>query len=157
MAIKEMQVSESKMSLTRRNLFIITRENKLYTISRDFVNTRRPRKDSREAKGFFSNEKLPEYAYLLPFSPTNYLSYDLTLANLNSLRFSPADMESSLFVFCFGVDNFLIRTAPDKTFDMITEDFNYLLLVLILVVGTLAILFFRHRLLLAKLKKPHLE
>lgn len=57
-AIKSMYVSESKQSLTRRNLFIITRENKLYTINRDFVNTRRPRKD-KDAKGFFSNEKLP--------------------------------------------------------------------------------------------------
>lgn len=46
-AIKEMYVSESKMSLTRRNIFIITRENKLFTINRDFVNTRRPRKDSK--------------------------------------------------------------------------------------------------------------
>lgn len=46
-AIKEMYVSESKMSLTRRNIFIITRENKLFTINRDFVNTRRPRKDAK--------------------------------------------------------------------------------------------------------------
>jgi hypothetical protein len=115
-----MYVSESKMSLTRRNVFVITRENKLYTINRDFVNTRRPRKDSKEAKGFFSNEKLPEYTYILPFNPTFYLSYDLPLSNLNKIKFSPADMESSIFVFCYGVDNFLIRTAPDKTFDMIT-------------------------------------
>jgi hypothetical protein len=66
-------------------------------------------------------------------------------------------MESSIFVFCFGVDNFLIRTAPDKTFDMIMDDFNYLVLILILVVGTVLVLFFRHQLNLAKLKKPHLE
>lgn len=154
-AIKALHVSESKQSLTRRNLFIITRENKLYTINRDFVNTRRPRKE-KDAKGFFSNEKLPEFSPLLPFNPSFYLSYDLPLANLNSMVFSPADMESSLFVFCFGVDNFLIRTAPDKTFDMITSDFNYFLLLLILLVGTVGILFFRRQLKLAKLKKPHL-
>lgn len=65
-------------------------------------------------------------------------------------------MESSIFVFCYGVDNFLIRTAPDKTFDMITEDFNYLVLLLILVVGTVVILFFKRQVNLAKLKKPHL-
>jgi hypothetical protein len=155
-AIKSMYVSESKQSLTRRNLFIITRENKLYTINRDFVNTRRPRKD-KDAKGFFSNEKLPEFNSLLPFNPTFYLSYDLPLANLNSVVFSPADMESSIFVFCYGSDNFMIRTAPDKTFDMIMDDFNYLVLLLILVVGTVVIVVFSRQLKLAKLKKPHLE
>lgn len=87
--IKEMFVSESKMSLTRRNLFIITRENKVYTINRDFVSSRRPKK---EVKGFFSSEKLPEYAYILPYNPTSYLSYHLPLANLNSMKFSPTDM-----------------------------------------------------------------
>lgn len=90
--VKALYVSESKQSLTRRNLFIITRENKLYTINRDFVNTRRPRKDAKDAKGFFSNEKLPEYSELLPFNPTFYLSYDLPLADLRSVKFSPADM-----------------------------------------------------------------
>lgn len=65
-------------------------------------------------------------------------------------------MESSIFVFCYGVDNFLIRTAPDKTFDMITEDFNYVLLILILLAGTAGILFFKRLVTISKLKKPHL-
>ena len=66
-------------------------------------------------------------------------------------------MESSIFVFCYGSDNFMIRTAPDKTFDMIMDDFNYLVLLLILVVGTVVIVIFSRQLKLAKLKKPHLE
>jgi len=66
-------------------------------------------------------------------------------------------MESSIFVFCYGIDNFLIRTAPDKTFDMITDDFNHLILIVILIAATAAILIFKRQLNLAKLKKPHLE
>lgn len=105
------------MSLTRRNLFIITRENQLYTINRDLVSTRRPKKD---VKSFFANEKFPEYTYFLPFQPSSYLSYHLTLANLNKMEFSPTDMESTIFTLCYGTDLFLVRNAPDKTFDMIT-------------------------------------
>lgn len=152
--IKEMYVSESKMSLTRRNIFVITREDKLYTINRDFVSTRRPKKES---KSFFANEKFPEYAYLLPFNPSFYLSYDLPLQRLSHMQFSPTDMESSIFVFCYGLDNFLIRTAPDKTFDMITEDFNHVILLLILVAATVAIVAFKRMLNLAKLKRPFIE
>jgi len=72
------------------------------------------------------------------------------------MRFNPTDMESSIFLFSFGVDNFLIRTAPDKTFDMITDDFNHLILLLILVAATIAIFTFKRQITLARLKKPHL-
>lgn len=152
--IKHLYVSESKMSLTRRNLFIITRENKLYTIGRDFVSTRRPKKD---VKSFFANEKFPEHAYFLPHLPSSYLSYYLELATLSRVVFSPTDMESTIFTLCYGTDLFLVRNAPDKTFDMITEDFNHVVLLLILIAASVGILTFKKMLTSAKLKKPHIE
>ena len=149
-----MFVSESKESLTRRNLLIITRENKIYNLNRDFVSSRRPIK---EGKSFFANEKLPEYQYMLPHIPMEYLSYHLPLVNINHISFSPTDMESSIFALCTGTDLFLIRMAPDKTFDLIGDDFNHGLLLLILAAGTVVIAVFGKALRLARLKKPHLE
>lgn len=151
---KHLYVSESKMSLVRRNLFIITRENKLYTINRDLVSTRRPKKN---AVSFFANEKFPEYSYFLPFAPPSFLTYYLNLASLSRIEFNPTDMESTIFTLCFGTDLFLIRYAPDKAFDMITEDFNHVVLVLILIAATVAILAFKRIMDAAKLKKPHLD
>jgi hypothetical protein len=40
---------------------------------------------------------------------------------------------------------------------MITDDFNHLILIVILIAATAAILIFKRQLNLAKLKKPHLE
>lgn len=77
------------MSLTRRNLFIITGDNKLYTVNRDLVSTRRPKKD---IKSFFANEKFPEHAYFLPLVPGDFLSYYIKLSTLNTIIFSPTDM-----------------------------------------------------------------
>jgi hypothetical protein len=76
---------------------------------------------------------------------------------MNKIIFSPSDMESTIFTLCFGSDLFMIRNAPDKAFDMITEDFNHVVLVLILVAATAGILFFKSLLNAAKLKKPHIE
>ena len=118
------------------------------------VSTRRPKKD---AKSFFANEKFPEHTYFLPFLPASYLSYNLNLATMNKIIFSPTDMESTIFTLCYGSDLFMIRNAPDKTFDMITEDFNHVVLILILAAATIGILFFKRLLNAAKLKKPHLE
>ena len=144
------------MSLTRRNLLVITRDDKVYSINRDMVSARRPQKD-KESKDFFGHEKLQEYKYLLPVLPIECLSYNLPLVNITSITFSPTDMESSIFALGFGTDLFLMRTAPDKTFDLIGDDFNHVMLLLILAGGTVVIVLFKRMLTSAKLRKPHLE
>ena len=45
----------------------------------------------------------------------------------------------------YGVDLFLVRSAPDKAFDMLADGFNYLQLVAIMVVVTIAAIFFRNK------------
>lgn len=64
-------------------------------------------------------------------------------------------MESTIFILGYGTDIFLLRVAPDNPFDMITEDFNYLVLVLIMAAVTLGVLFLRYKANKAKLIKPH--
>jgi hypothetical protein len=38
----------------------------------------------------------------------------------------------------YGVDTFLLRVAPDKAFDMLADGFNYLQLIVIMIVVTVA-------------------
>lgn len=49
----------------------------------------------------------------------------------------------------------MIRVAPDNPFDMITEDFNYLVLVAIMAAVTVGVLILRNKSKKAKLIKPH--
>ena len=42
-----------------------------------------------------------------------------------------------------GIDLFLIRTAPDKAFDMLADGFNYVQLVAIMIGVTVAAIFFK--------------
>ncbi len=149
-SIKKMFISQSKESLIRRNLFIITRDDKLYMIGRELVSTRRPKETA-----LFSNEVYPPYQYLLPYDPTKFFSYNLDLYGLKNVEFSPSDMESTVFVLGYGTDVFLLRVAPDMPFDMITEDFNYLVLVAIMVGVTVGVLVLRYKAIKARLVKPH--
>jgi hypothetical protein len=43
----------------------------------------------------------------------------------------------------YGVDMFLLRNAPDKAFDLLADGFNYLQLVAVLVLVTVAAVFFK--------------
>ncbi|KAH7857904.1 hypothetical protein Vadar_017779 [Vaccinium darrowii] len=51
----------------------------------------------------------------------------------------PAKLESTTLIFAYGVDLFFTRMAPSKTYDSLTEDFSYALLLLAIVALLVAI------------------
>lgn len=51
----------------------------------------------------------------------------------------PAKLESTTLVFAYGVDLFYTRLAPSRTYDSLTEDFSYALLLLTIVALVAAI------------------
>lgn len=65
------------------------------------------------------------------------------MSKLEHIRFSSSDLESTIFVMAYGVDMFLLRNAPDKAFDMLLDGFNYLQLVAVLILVTIAAIFFK--------------
>lgn len=73
------------------------------------------------------------------------------------MRFSSSDLESTIFMMAYGVDLFLVRVAPDKSFDLLADGFNYVQLVGIMIAVTCAAVFFRNWAKEAKLRKPHLQ
>lgn len=52
----------------------------------------------------------------------------------------PAKLESNTLVFAYGSDLFFTRLAPSRTYDSLTEDFSYALL-LITIVALVAAIF----------------
>lgn len=46
----------------------------------------------------------------------------------------PANLESTSLVFAYGLDLFYTQTAPSRTYDALTEEFNYALLLVTIVV-----------------------
>lgn len=56
--------------------------------------------------------------------------FHLQVANVRQILTSPALLESTSLIFAFGLDLFSSRTAPSNTFDVLSENFNKLQLVL---------------------------
>lgn len=52
------------------------------------------------------------------------------MANVRNIVTAPAQLESTSLVFAYGLDLFLTRVAPSNTFDVLSENFNKLQLVL---------------------------
>lgn len=93
----------------------------------------------------------------MPINPLAYLTYNKNLANLEHMRFSSSDLESTIFILAYGVDLFLVRSSPDRAFDMLADGFNYVQLIGVMTIATIAALFFRSKVQEAKLKKNYLD
>ncbi|KAL0289123.1 UNVERIFIED_CONTAM: ER membrane protein complex subunit [Sesamum calycinum] len=57
----------------------------------------------------------------------------IKVEGLRGIATIPAKLESTTLVFAYGVDLFFTRLAPSRTYDSLTEDFSYALLLLTIV------------------------
>lgn len=63
----------------------------------------------------------------------SYVTHALKVEGLRGIVTLPTKLESTTLVFAHGVDLFLTRIAPSRTYDSLTEDFSYALLLLTIV------------------------
>ncbi|KAM7277484.1 hypothetical protein ACFE04_019350 [Oxalis oulophora] len=70
----------------------------------------------------------------------SYVTHSLKVEGLQGIITIPARLESTSLVFAHGVDLFFTQLAPSKTYDSLTEDFSYALL-LITIVALVAAIF----------------
>ena len=69
----------------------------------------------------------------------SYVTHALKVEGLRGIVTVPTKLESTTSVFAYGVDLFYTRIAPSKTYDSLTEDFSYALLLITIVALVVAI------------------
>lgn len=67
------------------------------------------------------------------------MTHALRVEGLKGIVSFPAKLESTTHIFLYGVDIFYTRMAPSRTYDSLTEDFSYALLLITIVVLIAAI------------------
>lgn len=82
---------------------------------------------------------------LIPYAPIPderrlFLTYDLDVAGIQSIITSPSLLESTSLVFAYGLDTFYTRSSPSRQFDVLSEDFSKIQLLLTMIGLGVAIL-----------------
>ncbi|KAJ3193278.1 hypothetical protein HK101_005110 [Irineochytrium annulatum] len=110
----------------------------LYGMNKRLLDTRRP---MGAPTGDDKEEMLIPYSPVLGYNPRDVVSYYLKVANIENVVSSPSDIESTSLVAAYGLDVFFSRRSPSKTFDVLSEDFNYfsLIMTMIALVGAIQI------------------
>lgn len=69
----------------------------------------------------------------------SYVTHALKVEKLRGIETIPSKLESTTLVFSYGLDLFFTQLAPSRTYDSLTEDFNYALLLITIVALVIAI------------------
>ncbi|VEN56072.1 unnamed protein product [Callosobruchus maculatus] len=68
----------------------------------------------------------------IPLPSEAVINYNQTIGRVKGIEVAPARLESTSHVLVYGLDLFYTKVAPSKTFDMLKEDFDYMMIILVL-------------------------
>ena len=137
--VSSMSVTSTLQGITTRALLCVLPElNSLISISRAFIDVRRP--VGRDPTAPEAEEGLFRYSPILDFEPKWILNHKRDIISISNIITSPSLLESTSLVFAFGkLDLFGTRISPIGSFDILGKGFSKLqliLTVLVLAVGT---------------------
>ncbi|CAN6456569.1 unnamed protein product [Victoria cruziana] len=128
-SVKTMAVTATVKGITSKQLLIGTISDQVLALDKRFLDPRRTLDPSPSEK----EEGIIPLTDALPIIPQSYITHSLQVEGLRGIVTVPSRLESTALVFTYGVDVFFTRIAPSRTYDSLTEDFNYALLLITIV------------------------
>ncbi|CAL9160680.1 uncharacterized protein LOC135634952 [Musa acuminata AAA Group] len=135
-SVKSMAVTATAKGITSKQLLIGTIGDQVLALDKRFLDPRRSVNPTQSEK----EEGIIPLTDSLPIVPQSYVTHALQVEGLRGIVTTPAKLESTTLVFSYGVDLFFTRIAPSRTYDSLTEDFSYALLLLTIVALVAALL-----------------
>ncbi|KAK6236832.1 Pyrrolo-quinoline quinone repeat - like 4 [Theobroma cacao] len=135
-SLKSIAVTSTAKGITSKQLLIGTIGDQVLALDKRFLDPRRSVNPTQAEK----EEGIIPLTDSLPIIPQSYVTHALRVEGLQGIVTVPAKLESTTLVFAHGVDLFFTQLAPSRTYDSLTEDFSYALL-LITIVALVAAIF----------------
>ncbi|KAL1658638.1 hypothetical protein GGF50DRAFT_131591 [Schizophyllum commune] len=125
--ITALATTRTKHGITMKDLIVARADGKIHSLQRRLLDPRRPK---HKPTAQDAEELLIQYEPVLPDDPKRILSHKYEITNTAKIITSPALLESTSLVYAYGLDMFLTRVSPSGTFDVLSEGFNKIQLVL---------------------------
>ncbi|XP_002054888.3 ER membrane protein complex subunit 1 isoform X1 [Drosophila virilis] len=138
--VEAMRETITERGITNKHVLIGTASGGIVEMPWHLLDPRRPISSTTQGREEGAIPYIPE----LPLPTENYINYNQTVARLRNIYTAPSGLESTCLVVATGLDLFVTRVSPSKTFDLLKEDFDYILISIVLVVLTSGSLIVRH-------------
>ena len=124
-----MATTYSAQGVTGHQVLMGTATDQVVALDKRWLAPRRPTKPTKDDK----EEGLIPYTEVLPVFPQSWVTTRHQVAKLQGIVTSPASLESTVLFVAHGLDFFFTRLHPSRSYDMLDEEFSYLLLVVTMV------------------------
>ncbi|TVU16923.1 hypothetical protein EJB05_32927 [Eragrostis curvula] len=136
-SVKAMAVTQTAKGITSKQLLIGTIGDQVLALDKRFLDPRRSVNPTQQEK----EEGIIPLTDSLPIIPQSFVTHSHQVEALRGIVSVPAKLESTTLVFTYGVDLFYTRLAPSRTYDSLTDEFSYALLLITIAVLVGAIVF----------------
>jgi len=130
--VSALGVTNTRGGISAKSLLVATGVGgQIVRVDRRLLDPRRPAGTPKLTE---KKEGLMQYSPLIPISPMHTPSYSNNIERVSSIISTAANLESQTLVLAYGgPDIFFTRFAPSKGFDSLPENFNKLLLLLVMI------------------------
>ncbi|KAG0503463.1 hypothetical protein HPP92_003535 [Vanilla planifolia] len=138
-SVKAMTVTTTAKGITSKQLLVELlqiRSFQVLALDKRYLDPRRSAEPTQSEK----EEGMIPLTDSLPTIPQSYVTHSLQVEGLRGIVTFPTKLESTTLVFSYGIDLFFTRIAPSRTYDSLTDEFSYGLLLLTIAALLIAIL-----------------
>ncbi|CAO4367949.1 unnamed protein product [Caenorhabditis nigoni] len=126
--VDAMSVSETEQGLTTRSILLAHPSGNIHEVSRRLLDANRPMELTQAMREEMMIGYMPEIAV----ATEEMINYNQTVHRVRGIKTSPSGLESTSLVLAYGTDLFFTRLVPSGTFDILKDDFDHVLISLVL-------------------------
>jgi hypothetical protein len=138
--VKTAGVTTTKDGISTREVLLGLSSNQIVALDRRLLDPRRPLDKLTMQE---MEDGLVQYHPVLYPPHDGYLTYNSTIPRLRKVATAPTRMESATLVAAWGLDFFVVQHHPSGPYDLLSEDFNYVLLILMTSALAVAVYFLK--------------
>ncbi|XP_037540870.1 ER membrane protein complex subunit 1 isoform X2 [Nematolebias whitei] len=123
-SISTMEATLTEKGITSRHLLIGLPSGGILSLPKMFLDPRRPEIVSEQSR----EENLIPYAPELIIRTEWFINYNQTVSRVRGIYTAPSGLESTCMVVAYGLDIYQTRVYPSKQFDVLKDDYDYMLI-----------------------------
>ncbi|XP_015233286.1 PREDICTED: ER membrane protein complex subunit 1 isoform X1 [Cyprinodon variegatus] len=123
-SISTMEATLTEKGITSRHILIGLPSGGILSLPKMFLDPRRPEIITEQSR----EENLIPYAPELIIRTEWFINYNQSVSRVRGIYTAPSGLESTCLVVAYGLDIYQTRVYPSKQFDVLKDDYDYMLI-----------------------------
>uniref|UniRef100_A0A8C5RW76 ER membrane protein complex subunit 1 n=1 Tax=Laticauda laticaudata TaxID=8630 RepID=A0A8C5RW76_LATLA len=123
-AISTLEATITERGVTSRHLLIGLPSGAILSLPKALLDPRRPEVPTEQTR----EENLIPYSPDVQIHAERFINYNQTISRMRGIYTAPSGLESTCLVVAYGLDIYQTRVYPSKQFDVLKDDYDYVLI-----------------------------